>query len=200
VLIPYTPYVPRLWNATIETHRQAVREATVDTTAALVTKHGLRSVTMSQIAEETGIGRATLYKYFPDVESILRAWHQREISRHLDELARARARGGDAAERLTAVLETYARLAHKSRSPHDAELAALLHRDEHVMRAQHQVQAIIRDALAEAHAAGHVRDDMVLDELVAYCMHALAAAGGLPSAAAVGRLVDVTLTALRPQR
>jgi AcrR family transcriptional regulator len=33
-----------------------VRDATVDTTAALVAKHGLAGVTMSQIAKETGIG------------------------------------------------------------------------------------------------------------------------------------------------
>src|SRR5918996_4902222 len=62
--------VPRLWTETIEEHRRAVRDATLDTAAALVGEHGLRSVTMSQIAEETGIGRATLYKYFPDVEAI----------------------------------------------------------------------------------------------------------------------------------
>jgi AcrR family transcriptional regulator len=49
-------------------HRDApseVRDVIVETTAALVAEHGLRAVTMSQIAEDTGIGRATLYKYFP---------------------------------------------------------------------------------------------------------------------------------------
>jgi AcrR family transcriptional regulator len=48
------------------------RKAILDTTAALVAEGGLLSVTMSRIAEEAGIGRATLYKYFPDVEAILR--------------------------------------------------------------------------------------------------------------------------------
>ena len=38
---------------------------------------------MSQIAEQTGIGRATLYKYFPDVEAILLAWHERQVTGHL---------------------------------------------------------------------------------------------------------------------
>ncbi|MDQ3153275.1 MAG: TetR/AcrR family transcriptional regulator, partial [Actinomycetota bacterium] len=57
--------MPKLWNETIEAHRRAVIDATLDTTWALVTEHGLLSVTMSQIAEKTGIGRATLYKYFP---------------------------------------------------------------------------------------------------------------------------------------
>ena len=47
-------------------------------------------MTMSKIAERTGIGRATLYKYFPDVESILTAWHQRQIRDHLGRLAQVR--------------------------------------------------------------------------------------------------------------
>ena len=55
--------VPKLWSDTIAQHRHAVREAILDTTWALVTEHGLLSVTMSQIAEEAGVGRATLYKY-----------------------------------------------------------------------------------------------------------------------------------------
>ena len=82
--------VPRLWAQTVHTHRREVREAILDTASALVTERGLLSVTMSQIAEETGIGRATLYKYFPDVEAILDAWHQRQITGHLEYLADVR--------------------------------------------------------------------------------------------------------------
>ena len=70
----------------METHRQEVREAILDATASLVQSRGLLAVTMSDIAEETGIGRATLYKYFPDVETILSAWHQRQVEAHLAEL------------------------------------------------------------------------------------------------------------------
>jgi AcrR family transcriptional regulator len=91
--------VPRLWDETIEAHRRAVRDATLDTTAALVAEHGLASVTMSQIAEQTGIGRATLYKYSPDVEAILVAWHEREVTGHLAQLASVRDRAGRAGER-----------------------------------------------------------------------------------------------------
>src|SRR5260221_14473930 len=86
--------VPKLWNQTIEAHRREVRDAILSSTAALVLERGLRSVTMSQIAEETGIGRATLYKYFPDVDAILQAWHAREITHHLHQPAQTRDRYG----------------------------------------------------------------------------------------------------------
>jgi AcrR family transcriptional regulator len=100
--------VPKLWNETIDAHRHAVRKAILDTTWALATEHGLTSVTMSQIAEKTGIGRATLYKYFPDVEAILLAWHERQVAAHLQQLADIRDDAGDAGQRLDAVLEAYA--------------------------------------------------------------------------------------------
>ena len=82
--------MPKLWTQTIQAHRHEVREAILNRTAALVAEHGLLAVTMSQIAEETGIGRATLYKYFPDVEAILLAWHDRETSGHIARLAEVR--------------------------------------------------------------------------------------------------------------
>jgi AcrR family transcriptional regulator len=191
--------VPRLWTETIEEHRRAVRDATLDTTAALVAEHGLRSVTMSQIAEETGIGRATLYKYFPDVEAILLAWHERQITGHLAYLGEVRDQAGDAGERLEAVLEGYALISHESHGHHDTELAAFLHRDEQVARAQQQLRHMIRDLLTEAAKTGNLRDDVAPDELATYCLHALAAASSLPSKAAVRRLVTVTLAGLRPR-
>jgi AcrR family transcriptional regulator len=198
--VAYTSGVPRLWNDTIRAHRAAVNDAILTTTAALVAKHGLRSVTMSQIAEQTGIGRATLYKYFPDVEAILAAWHERQIAAHLQQLTDLRDQAGDAGQRLNAVLEAYALISHDTHGHHDSELAAILHRDEQVTRAQHQLRDMIRDLLTEAVATGEVRNDVAPDELASYCLHALAAAGSLPSKAAVQRLVTVTLAGLRSPR
>jgi AcrR family transcriptional regulator len=189
--------VPKLWNETIDAHRRAVRDATLDTTAALVAKHGLLSVTMAKIAEETGIGRATLYKYFPDVEAILIAWHDRQVAGHLEHLTAIRDQAGDAGERLDAVLEAFALISHEQ---HGTKLAARLHRGEHVVKAQHQLHHLIRDLLAEGAATGDLRDDVAPDELATYCLHALTAASSLPSKAAVRRLVAVTLAGLKPPR
>ena len=191
--------MPKLWNDTIETHRRAVREAVLDTTASLVAEHGLLSVTMSEIAEQTGIGRATLYKYFPDVEAILIAWHERHITGHLEHLAAVRDQSGDAGERLEAVLEAYALIAHERSGEHyGTELVGLVHRDEHVVRGKQQLQRMVRDLLIDAATIGCVRDDVAPDELASYCLHALNAASNLASKAAVRRLVTVTLAGLHP--
>lgn len=189
--------MPKLWNETIETHRRAVRDAILESTWSLVIHKGLASVTMSQIAVEAGIGRATLYKYFPDVESILSAWHQRHVEEHLAQLSAVRDRSGSPGERLEAVLRAYGQIAHR-RGRHEAELVSLLHHGEHIGAAHRQLCELVRDLLLEGVDAGEVRGDVPPAELAVYCLHALEAAGGLPSETAVGRLADIVLVGLRP--
>ncbi|SRR5258708_7954289 len=190
--------MPKLWTDTVEEHRRAVRDAALDATARLVAAHGLASVTMSQIAGEAGIGRATLYKYFPDLESILVAWHERQVTSHLEQLSRIRDQGGAPSQQLQAVLLAYALMTHDR--PHDAGLTAVLHHGAHADQAHQHLTQLIEDLLAVAAGSGDVRADMPPRELAAYCLHALAAAAALPSEPAVRRLVTVTLAGLRPPR
>jgi AcrR family transcriptional regulator len=190
--------MPKLWNETIAEHRRDVRTAILDATWALATKEGLSSMTMSHIAQKTGIGRATLYKYFPDVEAILLAWHQRHIEQHLAELTQIRDRHGDPLDRLQEVLTQYAMIAHR-RGIHAMDLMTFLHRDQHVSVAERQVERVIRDVLAEAAEVGDIRSDVDPEELARYCLHALTAASSMPSVPAVERLVVVTMSGLRNQ-
>jgi AcrR family transcriptional regulator len=153
---------------------------------------------MTEIAQQTGITRATLYKYFPDVEAILAAWNQRNIARHLAQLTETAAQPGTPGQRLQAVLEAYAAQISHRRPYHGTELAALVHRGEHMATAQQQLRDFLADLLTEAAKAGDVRDDMDPRELAGYCLHALTAAGTLPSADAASRLVTLTMAGLRP--
>lgn len=186
--------MPKLWKETIESHRREVHDAILDAAAALVAEHGLLSVTMSQLAERTGIGRATLYKYFPDVHSVLHAWHERQVAAHLAQLTEARDRAGSPAQQLDAVLTTYAGIQHERARHH----ATFLHQDAHLAEPRHQLHTLLRDTLSEAAREGHVREDVPPDELATFCLHALEAAATLPTKAAIRRLVTTTLAGLRP--
>lgn len=172
-----------------------VRDAILDTTAALVAQHGLLWVTMSQIAESVGIGRATLYKYFPDVESILVAWHDRQVAGHLAHLVEVRDRSSDPEQRLKAVLEVLAFIHHQH---HGNELAGVLHHGGPVAEATQHIKDFLKDLLVDGVRAGAVRSDVASDELANYCFYALTSAAGLPSKAATRRLVNVILSGLRP--
>jgi AcrR family transcriptional regulator len=176
--------MPKLWEDSIATHRHAVREAVLDAADKVTSERGLTGVTMSEVAKRSGVGRATLYKYFPDVDAILAAWHERRVGDHLRQLAAVWERTG----RLEAVLEAYAVICHEHPA---SEPAASLHRSEHVARAREHLVEFIAGILVD------VRDDVPAKELAAYCVAALGAAGAAPSKAAVRRLVAVTLTGLR---
>jgi AcrR family transcriptional regulator len=185
--------VPRLWTDTLDEHRQAVRDATLDATAALVTERGLYGVTMSEIATRTGIGRATLYKYFPDVQSILIAWHERAIAMHLRQLTALARADGQPLQRLTAVFEAYAAIEH---AHGDHPLAPLVHGGAHHARGRNALVQLLAELIAQCAANGDVRADIPADELAGYSVHALGAAAELP-ASSVATVVALTLAALR---
>lgn len=191
--------MPRLWDETIETHRQAVRQAIMETTWSMVTEGGLRSVTMARVAETAGIGRATLYKYFHDVEAILAAWHDQHVAAHLEELT-ALSEGRNAPiDRLIAVLAAYGSIVYR-RGRHDSDLAAMLHRPGQTDGADQQVQELFRRLLSEAVDTGEVRADVAVPELARYCCHALGAAAGAASERSMRHVVELVLAGLSVER
>jgi AcrR family transcriptional regulator len=189
--------MPRLWSDTIEAHRHDVSDAILSTTAALVAKRGLLAVTMSEVAEAAGIGRATLYKYFGDIKEILVAWHERQIAGHLHRLAQVRDQA-TSGERLQAVLHAYAEIIRESHSHGDREVVAFLHGDHRLERAQRRLHHLVRELILDEAGSREIREDVSADELASYCIHAIGGARSLPTPAAVSRLVIVTLAGLRP--
>jgi AcrR family transcriptional regulator len=186
--------MPRLWKDTLTEHRQAVRDATLDAAGALTGTGGPYELTMSAIAARAGIGRATLYKYFPDVQSILIAWHERRIAAHLGRLAALADGTGTARERLRAVLGAYAAIEHAQRHH---PLAPALHGGAHHLEGRRRLRGLLASLLEEAARAGELRDDVVPDELAAYCLAALAGAREVETGAAAARFAALTLDALR---
>ena len=186
--------MPKLWTETIAGHRSTVRDAVLDATTHLVTQHGL-TITMSQIAEWAGIGRATLYRHFSDVDAVLIAWHERQVAGHLQQLTEVRDGADGAADRLEPVLTAYAGM---SRHPQGSEVAARLHHAEHVAQARRRLRDFVAALISDGARSGELRADVPADELAGYVLGALSAASDAKSDAAVQRLVAVTLAGLRP--
>ena len=169
----------------------------MDTTWQLVMDHGLLAVTMSRIAAEVGVGRATLYKYFPDVEAILFAHHHQHVVHHLAQLGALRDQAHDPIEGLRAVLTGYAQICRHRRQHGTDELMRLLHRDAEIAPAHQQLDDLIAELIASA--ATHVNAasaDVASSELASYCRHALEAASTLTTDEAVDRLVAIVLRGL----
>lgn len=189
--------MPKLWTETVDSHRHAVREAILHAVYSQLHAHGLAGITMSGIAQRAGIGRATLYKYFPDVQSILDAAHEQHIGEHVAELTALADSDAAAGDRLESVLALYLRICTERVRHGDADLVSLLHRPDVVSRADDQLLAVFTGLLTDAVDAGAVRDDVPVPDLARFSLQSLAA-GDPEHHPDDSPLLRLTLAALSP--
>jgi len=183
--------MPKIWDDTIETHRGAVLEAIFAATGSIVGEEGLTALSMSRVAADAGIGRATLYKYFNDIDAVLVAWHRHAIEHHMSMLRHISEQHGDALEALKAVLFAFADI-RSSHGAHDA--ARLLHVLPHVGDAEGRLRSFLGDLIAAARKNGSFRKDIAPDDLAAFAISSLSAPH---TKAFTPKLVDLVLTAMR---
>jgi AcrR family transcriptional regulator len=191
--------MPKLWATTIETHRQEVRAAVVQATAQLVAERGLKGVSMSAIAQEAGIGRATLYKYFPDVDAILATWHEDQVAGHVERLLAINDEGGSALARLRRILTMYAESRQHANHVDGPDLVASLHASQTVDEQLGRLTQVITGLIHTAAEAGDLRLDVPSAELATFALAALGGASLSKSNAARRRLIDVTFDAMSPR-
>lgn len=190
--------MPKLWADSVESHREQVRDLVLEAVEELAATKGPLALNMSRLAEATGIGRATLYKYFGDIEEVLAAWHHRHVAGHLAELQDLADRPGNLSTRLLAVLGRYGRICQHGRQHGADALVAALHHGDRMAPHQKRLQELFATLLSDAAASGVVRADVPPDELANYCLHALSATADVGSDAAAARLVSVVLAGLTP--
>lgn len=192
--------MPRIWAGTIDTHRRQVTDAILDATAELITEHGPMSVAMAAIAERAGIGRATLYKYFPDLESILVAWHARDFAGHLHQLEAL-------TERESVTLADVSEFVRKQRHHHSHgsadelmgtfahSVAGFAHQMEDVVHKD--VLSALTKVLTRLRKSGEVRGDIKPSVLAQWLLHAVHAAAEVDDRA-IAQLVTDSLAPRRP--
>lgn len=193
--------MPKLWDTTMDGHRRQVNNAILDATAELIAEHGPLSVAMSAIAERAGIGRATLYKYFPDVESILVAWHTRDFGEHLNRL-KALSEAEDVELKDVAEFVCAQRRHHPRHDGADilGTLAHALAGAEGVPgdAIEREIIAVLTDLLTRLASKKEVRDDEDPELLARWLLHAAHAPAELADQA-ISQLIADSL-APKPSR
>jgi AcrR family transcriptional regulator len=167
--------------ATIEPQRR--KDASENRQAILEAARALfadsTDVAMSTIAKRAGVGQATLYRNFPNRGALA----AEIIDEHFDRIAALATEHHGEPDAFFVILRSlidgivsmYA-LAVLARS--DAET------DSHIQRARQRLRALLKGPLSDAKAAGLVRRDLSIDDVVLMLAMGRGAMEGLPDAAA----------------
>lgn len=80
-----------LWDESLSEHKARQGEQIANAALEIVAADGMSGLTMSSIANKAGISRQTLYRYYPDIDSVLTAAITSSASNeaHIDELTRS---------------------------------------------------------------------------------------------------------------
>ena len=76
--------MPKISAATLEQHRAATLDKLLDAFGGLVMSKGYADVSLADVAAEAGLARTAIYNYFPDRETLLFEWTDREVRRAID--------------------------------------------------------------------------------------------------------------------
>jgi AcrR family transcriptional regulator len=194
--------MPQIWAESIEQHKRQTVARIIDATVALVAERGLAAVSMSQVAQRAGIGRATLYSYFPDVEHILLAWHNQEVERYRQALADELAAQPDAPSALRVFIT---RMIQGFTGEHDqgldasrVELGALSPDVKRQMgNATAKLASLLQQTLEQGISTGELRPDLNVQLTTALIMRTATAARELRQGQAdTQQLADATLALL----
>ena len=173
--------MPQIWAESIEEHKRQTVARIIDATVALVGARGLGATSMSKVAQRAGIGRATLYSYFPDVEHILLAWHDQEVERYHQALADELAAQPDAPAALrvfiTRMIQGFAGEHDQELDASRVELSALSPDVKRQMgNATAKLTSLLQQTLDQGVSSGQLRPDLNVQLTTALIMRTAGAA------------------------
>lgn len=97
--------MPRINAASIAEHVAAQEAAVVEAARRLFSERGVAAVSLGDIAAEIGLGRTSLYRYFPTKGHILQRWFDQEMQPLVERSRAAVETDGTPADRLYAWLD-----------------------------------------------------------------------------------------------
>ena len=102
-------------------------QSIMDASAILIGKHGLDAISMTQIATQSGMSKASLYRYFPSKQALLIAHAEQSFARNREEMRRIMQKVKDPEEMLREGFSHYCK--QHANSPFLLHLRAAIHAD-----------------------------------------------------------------------
>jgi AcrR family transcriptional regulator len=144
----------------------AAQAAILDATFRLLSGPGTESVTIDAIAAEAGVGRQTIYRWWPSKGAVVAD----ALAHHAQAVVPARDTGSFAGDLAAFFTDSFAGLENEVLADRLRQIVAEAQRDEHVARVLADFTAVrraaLRSLLERGRAAGEVGADADLDMLV----------------------------------
>jgi AcrR family transcriptional regulator len=152
--------MPKISEPTLEAHRAATVDRLLDAFGELVMSKGYAAVSLADVAAHAGLARTAIYNYFPDRESLLFSWTEREVARTIAILEQEVARASSCAEKLRSFVRAQLVDFANRHLPPGKEVIQFLQPETYGRFMQHiePVERILRDILSEGASTGEFAD------------------------------------------
>lgn len=152
--------MPKISAPTLEAHRAATIDRLLDAFGELVMSKGYAAVSLADVAAHAGLARTAIYNYFPDRESLLFSWTQREVTRTLAILEQEVAQAATSAEKLHIFVRLQLVDFAARHLPPGQEVIQFLQPETYGRFMQHiePVERILRDIVVEGAKSGEFAD------------------------------------------
>lgn len=97
----------------VQARLDATRDAIIDAAVALLAEHGYAGCSMAAVAERAGVGTGTVYRHFPGKAELVAELFTHVVTREVAAVEKAAGSHDGAAERVLAVVRTFATRALK---------------------------------------------------------------------------------------
>ncbi|MFD7378149.1 TetR/AcrR family transcriptional regulator [Streptomyces mirabilis] len=153
-------------------------------------------VSLKQIARDTGVGIATLYRHFPTREALVEAIYQQELAQ-LCASAEALLNAKDPADALRSWMDRFADYASTKRETTDALRAVLASDIVTASQTRLQLCAAVQAILDAGIAAGMLRDDVRAEDIVSILVGMFTTTSPAGGHNQLGRMFDLLMDAVR---
>jgi AcrR family transcriptional regulator len=152
--------MPKISAPTLHQHRAGTIERLLDAWGELVMAEGYDQVSLALLAKKVGMARTAIYNYFPDKETLLFAWTDREVQRTIHEMTDKIAGEDSCSGKMRVAVHLQLKSFTDRHLPPGQEVAQLLRRDSHERFMKHiePLEQAVREVIAEGIDTGEFSD------------------------------------------